>query len=239
MGTFFNELYLIFRLILIVTLPIFITFNVTRKSTFKFFALFIASIIITIIFVTMYFLDTFVIGTNIRFKVYLYLMIISGVYFIVFTILFILNIKKIKYRTRIKPKKQKMVYTYHEKREYLYYFFTLNDDLLLLDEVLTGIKLRLKPSEFSDEVMDKILNEAKVDTFAMAHRKGSLTVKGDKIDDVYYCYMIELDRSIDNYRIGDNLVKISKMDFLSKDINRTDKYIIIKSISSDHFDDTL
>lgn len=239
MQEFLKELYLIFRLLLVVSLPIFMAFSLTRKSQYKYLIMFIVSAVVLVFTSLIYVLDNYVLYTNITFRVYLYLMILSGIYFILFMVLFLVNIKKIRYRQNLKPKKQKMVYTYHEKKEYLYYFFTLNDDLLLLDKVLTGVKVKLKPSEFSDEEMDKILKDNKIDTFASSSRRGTLTVKGEKTDDIYYCYMIDLAREIDTYRIASGLVKISKMDFLSRDVTRVDKYIIIKSISSDHFDDTL
>ena len=237
MSELLQEAYLIFRISLVIGFLNFLFYGATWKSEQKYLIRFIGSLVILLVITGIMIVDKFIISSPILLKVYLHYVGSAFVFFVVGLVLFLVHFRTIKYKhkTKYKEPKKKMVYTYHEKREYLYYFFCYNDDLYLLDETLTGIKYHLKKSEFSDEVLRNQLDKMNLDLFDAPRRKGTVIVKGDKVDDAYYCYMIELNSPLDNY----NYARISKTDFVSRDVNRIDKYIIIKCLASDHFDDTL
>lgn len=241
MKEILSEAYLILRIALVIGILNFIFISIFRKSEKKYLILMITSFVILLIFATVYFLDTYIYSARILPKVYYYFIGAASIFFIVFTILFFVHLRTFKFRRSVKVKevKKKMIYTYHEKKEILYYFYTFNDSLFLNRYTYKGESVKLKKSEFADEVMDRILKDNKIDGISTPIRKGILTIKQEKDDVVYYCYMIELKATIDTFRIGADLTSMSKLDYVNNVENSTDKYIIIKSLSSYDFDETI
>ena len=233
-----EEAYLIFRVALVVSFLNIFAFSLSRKSSKRYLILTLSSLGILLLFGVIALFDNYIIpksiDNNYRLKLYIYFLAVAFIYFVVFLVLLLTHLSSFRFEKSIKKEKKKVIYTVHEKNEYLYYFFSYLNDIYVLDETLTGKKYRLRRDEFSDDALNKILDYYNLDN-AIANRHGILTVKGEKRDDVYYCYMIELTED----REFSDLIKISKYDFTSRDVNRIDKYIIIKCLSSANFDETL
>ena len=229
-----NEAYLILRLSLIVGIMELIVFGITKNSPRRYLICFIASIIILFIYSGLFFLDYYLFGTNFRPKVYMYFIIISLIFVFLFLSVLIAKNKHNKYRVISEPKK-KMIYTVHNKNEYIYCFAKGNEYIYLLDGTYTGIKYHLKKKEFCDDAIQKVLKSFGDLDYLDLRRNGIVTHKGEKEDDVYYCYMIELNSDIEMK----GFKKISLLDISNLNIDRIDKFIILKCLTESDFTDTI
>ena len=65
-------------------------------------------------------------------------------------------------------------------------------------------------------------------------RIGLVTVKGEKEDKIYYCYLIEIDKPLDD----DSFERISLYELNNVSFVDFDKFIIISSLIGDYFEKT-
>lgn len=127
---------------------------------------------------------------------------------------------------------KKMVYTYMPKEEHVYIVFKYEQSLYLNNETNCGIDYELKKSEFTDECISKILNKYQVKLVPDVDRLGMLTVKKEKKDIIYYCYLIEINEQLFN----DEFKNVSLYDIVNLDIPEIDKYIIFNCLRGEEFD---
>ena len=233
-GDILNEAYLILKIASIVGLLVLISYGISKKSAKKYIVTFIVSLSLTILFALIFLLDYYVFGTNIRPKIYLYFITTGLVYTTITLIFLIRNRRKLVFNKKTEPKKQ-MVYTVHNKNEYIYCFAKNNEWIYLLDNSYTGVKYHLKKKEFCDEAITKVLKSfGELDVLDL-RRDGIVTVKGEREDDVYYCYLLELNEEL----TMKGFTKVSIYDISDLSIDRVDKYIILKCLTDSDFTDTI
>lgn len=233
-------LLVLFQLLLVVTLPIFIVFsackNLGKRKQFMFTS--IASFSIFVIILVSYLLDvvyqiTFDPAAFYGDDLYIALMAISGGYALLSLILMIVKFKDNERYYKVKPVKKKMVYTYHQKIEYVYVFYRYQEYLYLLKDTHGGIRYKLKKMEFCDDAIKTINVSVGIKLDEEVDRRGIVTVKGEQSDDVYYCYLIDLPE----------LMKIEMLDIVKSDELPTlplmdfDKFIIFNSLIKDDFNE--
>lgn len=138
-----------------------------------------------------------------------------------------------KKRNAFKPLKEnkKMIYTYMPKEEYLYIVFKENNNIYLNNEN-KGYVYKMKKSEFTDEVIESILKKFNITPKYDVDRIGMLTVKEDKKDLVYYCYLIE---TTDKVSI-DEFNSVNIYEFANLEILDLDKYIILNCLRNEKFE---
>ena len=229
-----NEAYLILKIFAIIGFIELVIFGISKFFQKRFLVSFISSSIVFIIFGAFFLLDFYVFGTNILPKIYMYFIIISFLFVVLFFTLFL---KKRRHETFTKNKveKKKMVYTVHNKNEYIYCFAKENEYIYLLDGQMTGIKYHLRKNEFCDEAIKKVTKSfGDIDYFDL-RRNGIITQKNEKEDDVYYCYMIEFNEPFDMK----GFKKVSIYDINNLNLDRIDKYIILKCLTDNDFIDTI
>lgn len=228
-----GEAYLILKLFAIVGFIELVLLGISRFTKRKQLFLLIASLVVLVLFTGLFFLDNYVFGTNFLPKVYMYLITISFLFVVLYFVLFIIKYRQNQFKEPVI--KKKMIYTVHNKKEYIYCFAKYNEYIYLLDGVQTGIKYHLKKNEFCDEAIKKVTAHfGELDYFDL-RRNGILTVKGEKEDDIYYCYMIELNHELDMKGFN----KISIYDVNNLNLERIDKYIILKCLTDNDFTDTI
>lgn len=157
---------------------------------------------------------------------YIHYMIASTIY-LIYGIFLLLKATKLPSA----PKRTKMVYTYHQRTEYVC-ICIMNSGKVLLTEKNEPIIVRIKKKEFADEVLEKYLQK---NNFITTHseRIGKLTVKNKKIDDVYFCYLV----NVENCEENKNWVNAKEI--LSLEINKNYKYMLCKIFIKEEFDDVL
>ena len=140
--------------------------------------------------------------------------------------------KKNKFAGRVK---KKMVYTYHEKDEYIYVLYKFQDNIFLTKNTNKGIIIKLKKQEFADDAITSLNEKMKVKVIGNVERLGIVTCKGEKRDDVYYCYLI----NVENYSINDKLDQVSIYRIGDVDCEKFDKFIILKLLMGNEFDEIM
>ncbi len=133
-----------------------------------------------------------------------------------------------------KKVKKKMVYTYKEKDEYVYILYRNDSIIYLLKDTNTGVQTKLKKNEYADDCINKINENLKVQVEWGLDRLGTVTVKGEKRDDVYYCYVIEISNVIED----DRFMWATNYDITTLDIPDFDKFIILKCLMGNEFNET-
>ena len=190
----------IIKVALVISLLIFIIYGALKNKgkRIQSLVLMIVSLGLTIFFTVAFIFDN-LIHISCAVEVYgdllYYVMIgISVVYFIIFLVLFINNRGFIAAKTI----KKKMVYTYHTKEEYLYVFYRYANTIYLLKDNYAGIRYKLKRMEFTDEAIRNVNKCVSLTLDGDFDRTGMVTIKGDRTDEVYYCYKIDLDQPLDD-----------------------------------------
>lgn len=139
--------------------------------------------------------------------------------------------KKNKFAKNIK---KKMIYTYHEKEEYIYVLFKNNDHIFLTENDNSIYKVKMKKSEFADDLLIKITQKYSLDIISGTDRLGIITEKGEKKDNVYYCYILDI-----NNQMIEKFIKFDVSRISSLDVSRIDKLIIIKLLMGKEFDEII
>ena len=124
------------------------------------------------------------------------------------------------------PVKTKIVYTLKEKVENVYVLFRYEGSLYVLKDKNTGINYKLKKTEFVDDVVSKIVSKYTSNFEKDYDKLGTIIRKIDKIDNIYYCYVIDVNESLDDslFTAVDGF-RVNEMN-----ISDLDKFIIIKSL---------
>lgn len=129
--------------------------------------------------------------------------------------------------------KKKMVYTYKEKDEYVYILYRNDTVFYLLKDTNTGIQTKLKKNEYADDCINKINEKLNVQVEWGLDRLGTVTIRGEKRDQVYYCYVIEISNVMDDNRF----IWATNYEITSLDIPDFDKFIILKCLIGNEFDE--
>ena len=151
----------------------------------------------------------------------------SVIYFVIFLILFIKNRGFIAAKTI----KKKMVYTYHSKEEYLYVIYRYADKVYLLKDTCAGIRYKLRKMEFADDAIRTVNKSVDLNLDGEFDRTGMVTVKGDKADQVYYCYRIDLEQTLDN----DMFIEVNLTELTNLSMMDFDRFVIYNCIMKNDF----
>ena len=231
--------YATFKLVLIPTIFVFLTFNATKSLSKRnrYIVLSIVSFVLLCAFLISYIVDCMLPVGNVDYYfspfIYFVLMIISGLYFLLSIILLFINLKNNERFFKAKPVKKKMVYTVRPKEDYLYVFYRYQDEIYLLKDNKAGIIYKLKKNEFSDDALKKINDEMKINVNDEPERNGMVTVDMGSRDDVFYCYMIDVSYPIENeHMVG---VKMNEID--QAGLVDFDKYVILNCFVKTNFNE--
>ena len=232
-------LYAILKLALIPSIFMFLAFNATRTlgKRNRYLILMLVSFVLLVAFIISYVADCVLPHGSVDayFSPFIYyvLMITSGVYFVLSFIFLLLNIKNNERYFKAKPVKKKMIYTVRPKEEYLYVFYRYGDELYLLKDTHSGIKYKLKKSEFSDDALKKVNEQIKLTDIEEVDRNGMVTVEMDGHDEVFYCYMIDLTKPLE----CDYLDTINMSDIDKENLMDFDKFVILNCLLKQNFDE--
>ena len=96
----------------------------------------------------------------------------------------------------------------------------------MLKDKNTGINYKLKKTEFVDDVVSKIVSKYTSNFEKDYDKLGTIIRKIDKIDNIYYCYVIDVNESLDDslFTAVDGF-RVNEMN-----ISDLDKFVIIKSL---------
>ena len=158
------------------------------------------------------------------------------IYFIASALIYLIYgiIRFIKAQKLSRPVHKKMVYTYHLKNEYVYVVFKHTSLIYLQKDSNVGIKIGLKKTEFADDIVTQLCQKLNIKiNDDSINRLGTCTHKGEKYDDVYYCYMIEVDDPINDNK----LIWFNSYDITSINIPDIDRFIILKLLMNKNFDE--
>ena len=75
----------------------------------------------------------------------------------------------------------------------------------------------------------------KVKTIGSTERLGIVTCKGEKRDDVYYCYLI----NVDSFVASEKLEQINVYQMSDIECEKVDKFIILKLLMGNEFDEIM
>ena len=232
-------LFAIFKLALIPTLFMFLSFNATRSLSKRnrYIVLSVVSFVLLLAFVISFIADCILPQGNVDsyFSTFIYyvLIITSGFYFVLSFVFFIINFKNNEKFYKAKPVKKKMIYTVRPKEDYLYVFYRFQDHIYLLKDKKSGITYKLKKTEFSDDAIKKINNEMKVDVPDEVERNGMVTVDMGYCDNVFYCYMIDVSEEMKN----DNFISIKMNEIDKVGLLDFDRFVILNCFVKTNFDE--
>lgn len=225
----------IVQITLIISLVIFIIFGALRNKgkRIQSLVLMIVSLALTLFFASALILDNIIsVGNIVSFydNILYYVFIgISFVYFIIFLFMFISNRNFIAAKTV----KKKMVYTYHTKEEYLYVFYRYANYVYLIKDTYAGIRYKLRKMEFADDTIKNVNKSVDLSFDFEPDRTGMITVKGDKVDQVYYCYKIDLEDRLDN----DMFKEIDVKELTQLPMQDFDRFVIYTSLMKSDFNE--
>lgn len=225
----------IVQIALTISLVLFIIFGALRNKgkRIQSLVLMIVSLSLTIFFVVALILDNIIsLGNVISYYddiLYYVLIGISFVYFIIFLIMFISNRNFIAAKTI----KKKMVYTYHSKEEYLYVFYRYANYVYLIKDTYAGIRYKLRKMEFTDDAIRNVNKSVDLSFEFEPDRSGMITVKGDKVDQVYYVYKIDLESRLDN----DMFKELDLKDLTQLPMQDFDRFVIYTSLMKSDFNE--
>lgn len=225
----------IIQVTLVISLVLFIIFNALKNKgkRVQSLVLMCVSIFFTLFFVFALLFDNIIQSGNVTQyfdnRLYYVLIVISVVYFILFLIMFIHN------RGFIAAKviKKKMVYTYHDKEEYIYVFYIYGNYIYLLKDNYAGIRYKLKKMEFSDDAIRTICKSFNLKLDFDPERSGMITIKGEKVDQIYYCYKIDLDYELNS----DMFVKVDALKLTELPMQDFDRFVIYNCLMKYDFDE--
>lgn len=222
-------------LFVLVSFIMFITRGIVREEDVRTKGLvyFIVSLSLLMIFAVLFIIDTFVIDYNGEYEINFFPYTVLMVSSLIYVIYGLIMIKKGKRFAKVI--KKNLVYTYHEKNEYVYIVYKHGSLIFLSKKNNTAIKYQLRYNEFVDETVSAINKKYLGDNenYTECERIGILTHKGQKKDDVYYCYLAE----IDNPLTDSDYTWVTNYDISSLDIPSIDKFIILKCLLKTQFDE--
>lgn len=229
--------YLVFdvcKICLVIALVIFIIYNALKNKgkRIQSLVLMIFTGVLVAFFTCALIIDNYIFDANTRFYkdlVYYVLIGISLLFFVIFLVNFIKNRKFLA----AKNIKKKMVYTYHTKIEHLYVFYRYANYIYLVKDTYAGINYKLKKMEFTDDAIKSINKSADILDDIDADRSGMITVKGQTLDHVYYCYKIDLESRLDN----DMFVEVEAKDLATLPMQDFDRFVIYTSLMKNDFDE--
>lgn len=226
------DLYAILGAILVIGLIMTIVNGAFRNFSYKAkgIALTITSILFAIIFSIILFVDKKYDLSKIPLRFYIYFIGVSLLAF--FSVALPTLIKGIKFGYG--NRKQKMIYTYHKKEEHVYLIYKYQSYIYLKKDSNTGIDYELKSNEFTDDVLSKLNNKYNIELERDYDRMGMITVKGEKIDKIYYCYLIEIKNPLNN----EKLKSLNLYDIGNVEIEELDKFIILNTLMGEYFEIT-
>jgi len=225
------DVYVIVTALAINGLILFIINGAFRESSLKKkgIALLITSLILIVIYAFAFVFDYINKTLTYPIQYYIYFIGASVLYLLAFAIPPLY--KGIKYGYG-EVRKEKMVYTYHKKEEHIYLIYKYNTYVYLTKDNLSGIDYQMKSNEFTDDVLSKINNKYNASIKFDIERSGMITVKGEKIDKIYYCYLIELDQELDD----DNFELKNVYEIPDLLIPEFDKYLLLNSLMGEYFE---
>lgn len=236
---FLQYIYAAFKIILIPTIFMFLAFNATRLlgKRRRYLVLSLVAFVLLTAFVIAYIVDCVLPHGSVDFYfspfIYYVLIISSGLYFVLSMVFFFINFRNNERFYKAKSVKKKMVYTVRPKEDYLYVFYRFIDEIYLLKDTHTGIRYKLKKSEFSDDALKKINESMNLDLSDEIERNGMVTVDMDSHDEVFYCYMIDIDKKLESGYL--EAIKTTDLDKIS--INDFDKFVILNCFVKNNFDE--
>jgi len=131
------------------------------------------------------------------------------------------------------PVKNKVVFTLREKIEHIYILYKYEGSFYVLKNTNTGVSYKMKKTEFSDDVVSKLNNKYIGNNNLDVDKLGNVTTKTENIDNVYYCYVINVESPLNE----EVFTELDNLNVNNMDISGLDKYIIIKCLIGASFDD--
>lgn len=236
---YFASAFLCMGFIFFLIIRAFKNTNYIRKSVF----ILISGVVIMLIFIGGFVFD--VVTNNVpyptgKFDITYFAYLIASFFYT--TLFFVINfVKGRKGRQRFKvkiTKREKVVPTIKDKKEYIYFIFKLNGNILLQkyvkDEVeeYASINMKFPYGEFfHDEIVKKYITDKQLDV--VEYKLIGKATKHEKKDNIYYCYEIDLNSK--NKELS-NFEEISLQNLMNYNINDFDKKIIFTSIVEKNFD---
>ncbi len=227
------DLYTIVCAVLVVGLIVVIISGAFRNFSYKArgLALSITTLLLTIIFTLVLIIDKVNSYSKIPVRYYIYFIAVSLISFLAIALPTLIKGIKYGYGNR---RKEKMIYTYHKKEEHIYLVYKYGSYVYLLNDNNTGINYTLKSNEFTDDVLLKLNLKYKAVINPDYERIGMVTVKGKKVDEIYYCYVIDINNPLND----DRFCKVSLYEIGDIEIPEFDKYLILNSLMGDYFEIT-
>ena len=158
------------------------------------------------------------------------------VYFIASTIIYLVYGIVLMCKGKKLPKKIKkeMIYTYHKKDEYVCILFKHNSLIYLTKDTNFPLKFKIGKTDFADDVVNGLIERMNIKlTFEGVNRIGVVTHKGDKVDDVYYCYLVEVEDVINDNK----LQWVNSYEVTRLEVPDLERFIILKTLMREEFDE--
>ena len=211
------------------------TKNYIRKS----FYLLISGIIITLFFVGGIVYDIIKgVFTSYMYSLTYYMFLIVAIAFmIIVPLIYFIKGYNRKQRFKNKIKKEKVVPTIKDKKEFVYIIITYEKSFYLEKiiqkdtEIYKGITLKFKHNDFfHDEIIKEYIakNNLEIESYKYIGK----AIKSEKKDDVYYCYKINLNSLPSNY---DSFELVDMYKLLTVNLAEDDKKILFTSVIEDDF----
>ena len=225
-------IYIVLKEIVLVSIIMMIVRGIVRDKHIvtKGLVSFIVSLCLFIIGGICFVIDCIIKKTPIIDNIDILAFIITALIYVIFSITQIA--KKNKFASNVK---KKMVYTYHEKNEYIYVIYKFQDFIFLTKTSHKGVIVKLKKQEFADDAISSLNDKMKVKTIGSIERLGIVTCKGEKRDDVYYCYLI----NVDSFVASEKLEQINVYRMSDIECEKIDKFIILKLLMGNEFDEIM
>ena len=218
----FYYIILFLRMLVIVSFVMFVTRQIVKEKHIKTKGItyLIVSLSLTLVGVVSLIID---LNTYLIFEdMWYYILFIASCLIYVIGAIIVL----VKSKNFAGPVKTKIVYTLKEKVENVYVLFRYEGSLYVLKDKNTGINYKLKKTEFVDDVVSKIVSKYTSNFEKDYDKLGTIIRKIDKIDNIYYCYVIDVNESLDDSLfIAVDGFRVNEMN-----ISDLDKFIIIKSL---------
>lgn len=236
---YFASAFLCMGFIFLLLVRIFKNTNYIRKSIF----MLICGGVIILIFIGGFVYDLF---TNAipyptgKYDITYFAYLIASFFYT--ALIFIINfVKGHNRRQRFKIKtnqKQKATPTIKDKKEYIYFIFKLNNNILLSKEFngndvfYKSINMKFPYGEFfHDEIVKKYINDNELDV--NDYKLIGKATKHEKKDIVYFCYQIDLNSKPKKL---EDFEEVSLMVLMNYNLEEIDKKIIFNSIVKKDFD---
>ena len=232
---FFGGAILLLGFIFFILIRAVSTTNYIRKSFF----LFIAGLVLTLFFCGGMVFDIYknnfpIFSKSIEYFAFL---IVSVAYMILIPLFYFIKGYKRKQRFKNFAKKEKVVPTIKDKKEFVYIIFKHNDCFYLRkytekDEIFySTITLKFGHNDyFHDEVVKNYIIKNKLDI--TSYKYIGKAIKSLDKDNVYYCYRIMLNSLPEDFN---NYEEVDAYKLLSLNLKEDEKKIIFSSVINEEF----